>query len=278
VPTKTSTTDPTPYPELNAVLWELVESAQTILSDNFLAACLQGSFALGDFDRHSDVDFIIVVEGELSDDEVAALQPVHERIYGLDCAWAQHLEGSYFPKDVLRDYSQRGKPLWYLEHGFRSLTRSEHDNTVVVRCTLRDHGIALAGPSPATLIDPIPVAVLRQEIIDSITAWGQQILAEPERINSRFYQSFAVLHYCRALHDLHTGTVGSKRAGAEWAKATLDPCWADLIDRAWDGRPNPAVSVRQPADPQDLKSTLKFVQYLISLLPKQAASNECASS
>jgi hypothetical protein len=61
-----------------------------------------------------------------------------------------------------------------------------------------------------------------------------------------------ILHYCRALHDLHTGTVGSKRAGAKWAKATLDPSWAGLIDRAWDGRPNPALSIRQPADAQEL--------------------------
>src|SRR3972149_3492698 len=101
------TTPPTPYPELNAVLQELVESAQAVLSDNFVAACLQGSFAVGDFDRHSDVDFIIAVEEELSDDQVQALQTLHERIYNLDCGWAQHLEGSYFPKGVLKDYSQR---------------------------------------------------------------------------------------------------------------------------------------------------------------------------
>jgi len=49
---------PTPYPELNAVLRELVESMQAILGESFVAACLQGSFAVGEFDRHSDVDFI----------------------------------------------------------------------------------------------------------------------------------------------------------------------------------------------------------------------------
>jgi hypothetical protein len=144
----------------------------------------------------------------------------------------------------------------------------------VVRCTVREHGIGLAGPSPAALVDPIPVAVLRQEITDSITAWGQQILADPERINSRFYQSFAVLHYCRALHDLHTGIVGSKRARAEWAKATLDRSWAGLIDRAWDGRRNRALSVRLPADPHDLKSTLEFVQYAIEASRQYAAAHE----
>jgi predicted nucleotidyltransferase len=56
---------PTPYPELNAVLQELVESVQAALGNSFVAACLQGSFALGDFDRHSDVDFIVAIEEEL---------------------------------------------------------------------------------------------------------------------------------------------------------------------------------------------------------------------
>ena len=53
---------PTPYPELNAVLQELLEILQAVLIDNFVALCLQGSFAVGDFDHHSDVDFIVVIE------------------------------------------------------------------------------------------------------------------------------------------------------------------------------------------------------------------------
>jgi hypothetical protein len=254
---------PTPYPNLNAVLRELVAAVQDTLGNNFLAACLQGSFAVGDFDRHSDVDFVIAVERELSGDQVQALQTLHERIYNLDCSWAQHLEGSYFPKDVLRDYSQRGLPLWYLEHGSRSLIQSDHCNTIVVRWVVREHGVALAGPEPGTLVDPIPIEMLRREIMEVMTGWGQQILADPEQYNNRFYQTFIVLSYCRMLHDLHNGFPGSKRAGAEWAKAALDPSWAGLIDRTWAGRPNPALSVRQPANPEDFNRTLEFVEYII---------------
>jgi predicted nucleotidyltransferase len=272
---------PTPYPDLNAVLQELVESIQAVLSNNFVAACLQGSFAVGDFDRHSDVDFVVAIEAELSDDQLQALQTLHERIYRLDCEWAQHLEGSYFPKEILKDHSQRGRELWYLDHGSRSLVRSEHCNTVVVRWVVREHatggaiaGVALAGPNPATLVDPIPVETLRQEIRETIRDWGHEILAEPEHYNNRFYQTFIVLSYCRMLHDLHTGCAGSKRAGAEWAKASLDPSWAGLMDRAWDERPNPAFSVRQPADPKDFKSTLEFVQYIIEANTQVAANTD----
>jgi len=86
--------NPTPYPDLNAVLCELTESIQAILGPDLVGIYLQGSFAVGDFDAHSDVDYIIVIERELTDEQVTALQGRHARIYDLDCAWAQHLEGS----------------------------------------------------------------------------------------------------------------------------------------------------------------------------------------
>lgn len=256
---------PTPYPDLNAVLQELVESIQRALGGTFVAAYLQGSFAAGGFDRHSDVDWLAVVESDLSDDHVVAQQTMHERIYSLESAWAKHLEGSYFPKELLSSCEQRGRELWYLDNGALSLVRSAHCNTAVVRWTVREHGIPLAGPPPAALVDPVPEEVLRREISETIRDWGRQILAEPGHYANHFYQSFIVLSYCRMLHSLHTGRIESKRAGAEWAKANLDSSWAGLIDRTWAGRPAPEVSVRRPADPADFQSTLELVRYIIGL-------------
>jgi predicted nucleotidyltransferase len=255
---------PTPYAELNAVLAELVSSVQRALGDTFVGAYLQGSFAVGDFDEHSDVDFIVAVQAELSDAQVAALQVIHGRVYDLDYEWAKHLEGSYFPLDVLRRADGRGTPLWYLDHGSRSLVRSDHCNTLVVRHVVREMGVTLAGPSPAPLVDPIAVDVLRREILTTIRDWGREILDRPESYANRFYQGYLVLNYARMLHDFIVGRPGSKRAGAEWAKTTFGPAWADLIDRAWGCRPDPAVSVRQPADPADFERTLAFVRLIIA--------------
>src|SRR5438105_8052103 len=254
---------PTPYLELNAVLEDLVTSASGALGGAFVSACLQGSFAVGDFDRHSDVDFVIVVAHELSVGQVDALQAIHRRLHGLSSAWAQHLEGSYFPVAILRKHDQCSTPLWYLDHGSQTLVRSTHCNTLVVRWVVREHGVVLAGPSPATLLDPVPVDGLRQEIRATMRDWGQEILDDPDRYRNRFYQTFIVLNYCRMMHDLLEGRPGSKRAGAAWAKTTFDPSWSALIDRAWGGRPNPAVAVREPADPTDFESTLQFVKGVI---------------
>jgi aminoglycoside adenylyltransferase-like protein/nucleotidyltransferase-like protein len=256
-----SKTFPTPYSALNSVLWDLVDSVQTVLSNNFVGAYLQGSFAVGDFDLHSDVDFIIVTEEELSQVEVQALQILHERIYCIDIPWAQHLEGSYFPREILRHYAHKDGQLWYLDHGSRALIQSDHCNTILVRWVVRENGVILVGPPPATLVNPIPVEMLRKEILATVHDWSQEIIAHPDAYNNRFYQTYIVLNYCRMVHDLYRGCPGSKLAGAEWAKANLDLAWTGLIDRAWDGRPNPAVSVRQQADPKDFKDTLEFIQY-----------------
>lgn len=254
---------PIPYPELNEVLDQLVGRIRVALDSNLVGAYLQGSFALGDFDEHSDVDFIIVLDRQLTAGQVESLQTIHGRIFALECPWAQHLEGSYFPKDILRSMPNQGEQLWYLDHGAQRLIQSDHCNSIVVRWTLRNYGLTLTGPAPESLIEPIPVLLLRREIFATINEWGQEILANPERYNNRFYQGFIVLNYCRMLRDLIEGDLSSKRTGAEWAKRNLDPSWAGLIDRAWDGRPDPARSVREPADPNDFMGMLAFVRYVI---------------
>jgi len=270
--------DPTPYPELNAVLEELVTRVRAALDDAFVGAYLQGSFAIGDFDRHSDVDFIVAVIDELPEHQVVALQAVHAQVYDLGVAWALHLEGSYFPAAVLRDYRHRGKPLWYLDHGSRSLVRSDHCNTLVVRWVVRERGITLAGPDPTALVDRVPVDALRREIADTIRGWGEEILDQPERYHNRFYQGFIVLSYCRMLHDLVEGRPGSKRGGANWAKATLDPAWSGIIDRAWDTRPDPAAAVREPPNLGDFERTLQFVQYVMRESERQMTIIEVADA
>ena len=254
---------PTPYAELNAVLHVLVDGVRGALGDQLVGAYLQGSFALGDFDHHSDVDFVVAVRDELTDDQVAALQIVHARTYGIECEWARHLEGSYFPTVLLRDYRGAGSPLWYLDHGRQVLERSDHCNTALVRWVVRERGVTLTGPPASALVDPVPVAELRREIAAVMHRWGQQILDHPAPYRNRFYLGYIVLNYCRMLHDLVEGRPGSKRAGAAWAQANLDAKWSELIDRAWSSRPNPAVSVREPPDAADFESTLAFLAYIL---------------
>lgn len=247
------------------MLYELVTSIQAVLGDNFSAAYLQGSFAVGDWDTHSDVDFLVAIEHEISEADLSALQAMHARIYALDSHWAKHLEGSYVPKQTLRRGDPTRAPLLYLDNGSQALVRSNHDNELVVRWVVRECGITLAGPDPVELIDPVPADDLRQEVLATMRDWAQQIFAHPDPMDNRWYQPFAVLSYCRMLHTLQTGRVESKLAGAHWARSALESHWAGLIQCAWDERPNPSLKVRQKADPGDFKSTLDFIRYALEV-------------
>ena len=263
---------PTRFPDLNDVVGRLVADVHAALDDNLVAIVLQGSFAIGGADEHSDVDFVTVLRDQLCNEEVQALQDVHQALFDLPCTWAQHLEGSYMPRDVLRSLDRRAEKLWYLDNGASQMIQHRHCNTTVVRHTVREHGVSLFGPPPDTLLDPIPQARLQGEILGVIEHWGPQILEDPGQWANRFYQGFITLHHCRAWCDLESGTLGSKQRGAAWAKERLGPAWHGLIDRAFDTRPDPAVSSRTPADPDDYARTLELVAHVIDAARTFAAS------
>jgi hypothetical protein len=177
-------------------------------------------------------------------------------------AWARHLEGSYIPRAALRRLPPPPRKFLYLDHGSRELVRSDHDDTLVVYWVLRERGVTLIGPEPCGLVSPVSVEALRREILETMHSWRQEFLANPDKLNNRFYQPFAVLSYCRMLHTLQSGRIESKRAGAAWAKDALDRRWHRLIQRAWDDRPgDPALK----AASNDLESTWEFMEYAIDL-------------
>ena len=249
----------TPYPALDSVLTELVAGAQAALDENFVGAYLQGSFAVGEADEHSDVDFIVILERELTEVQQRQLHALHERLFELPTYWAQHLEGSYVPREQLRCVDPERRPWFYFDNGATEPAWDGHDNSAVVRWSLREHGVVLAGPDPASLVDRVPAGALRAAVLYDLAAFGDWLRAR-DTWSARL-QTLAVVTYCRILHTLETGIVASKRAAGEWALSALDPDWASLIKRALDERPDPWRKVHEVADPELVTRTLAFVDY-----------------
>ena len=142
-------TEPTPYAELNEVMTGLVTDVQAILGGTLVGAYLQGSFALGDGDMQSDCDFLFVLHEQPDPGQLGRLVLLHDEIPTRPGHWTQHLEGSYPLARDLRDLSGLGREWWYVDHGWRCVQRSTHCNAEIVRWTLREKGITLAGPHPA---------------------------------------------------------------------------------------------------------------------------------
>jgi hypothetical protein len=255
---------PTAFADLNDVLAELVAGTRAALGAALCGVYLQGSFAVGDADEHSDVDFVTLTEDALTAEQVDALRSLHRRLHVLDSEWARHLEGSYATTRLFRRLDPARTPLLYLDNGASELVWDAHCNTAVVRWSLRERGVVLTGPDPKTVVEPVSAEDLRAEVRAALPEWAAWA-GEPTKAGpmSRWKQALLVLSCCRMLHTLASGVVASKREAGEWALGELPARWHDLIRHSLAERPDPWQKVYQPADPRTAAETLAFVGFAV---------------
>lgn len=252
---------PTRYPEVNAVLRDLLKDIQDVLDSHLVGMYLEGSLANGDFDEDSDIDFVVVTDEDVSEGVFAKLYAMHERINLLDTRRSINLEGSYISTHALRRFDPDHANYPHIEFGFgERLKMVYHDQTWNVhRFILRERGITIMGPAPKTLIDPISANELRQAMLPALQGWATHILNNPKEIAYREYQSYTVLSLCRILYTLEFGDIASKHKAARWVKETQGEQWHGLIDQAWIGRHNSQL----PASTDDINHTLDLIRYAL---------------
>lgn len=252
--------NPTQFPELNDLLHELTERAAGILGGNLVGAYLQGSFAVGDADIHSDCDFLIPVHGPITPDQEARLRTLHDEIPTRPGHWPHHLEGSYPNKDELRTLDGLGRPWLYIDHGWREMQWSTHCNTEVVRWSLRECGVTLTGPDPTELVDPVGRDALTARMRDYARSFLPDLYSWTS-LEIAWSQRYAVMTLCRILYTFHEGRVASKKAALRWAKGHVDPHWSDLLQQALDDR-RLGWDPHAPPRPGAVEETLAFVEYV----------------
>lgn len=247
---------PTPNAEVNAVLARLLAAVRSALGEQFVGLYLYGSLAGGDFDpQTSDVDFVVVTAAALPAEAIAALERLHADLRASGLRWAGKLEGTYVSAPALRRFESSATP-WPTVNEGRFYLAPHGPDWVIQRHVLREHGLTVAGPPLAPLIDPVGPDELRWSVAELLRSWWARMLADPTRLRSSDYQAYAVLSMCRALHTLRHGTIASKPAAARWARQTLDPAQAALIAEALDWRPG--------HDLDRLGAVLDFIRFTLN--------------
>ena len=196
--------NPTPYPDVNSILNLLLKNVQDVLGSRFIGMYLDGSLTSSAFDEDSDIDFVVVIEEDISGDLFLALQAMHDRIATINSIWATQMEGSYISQHAVRRYDPAHDRHPHLQRGRNErLTMLDHsEEWIVHRYIVRERGITISGPLPQMLIDPIAPDDLRRAMCGS-RWWLTRDLANPsEMLAHRGRQSTVVLILCRILYTL----------------------------------------------------------------------------
>jgi predicted nucleotidyltransferase len=240
------------------LLERLTTDLRATVGENLVGIYLCGSLALAGFDpKTSDVDVLVVTEGPPSEEEMAALKALHERLPPRGNEFGQEYEVYYIDRATLRRFAPGqhhvkvafDDPLGWTEH---------RPNWVLERWTVREHGVTLIGPRPKTLIEPVSAGELRQaagaELRLRLRNWtgGKWPFSEMRYHGT---QAFEVETVCRALHTAASGEVGTKRAAIGWALASLPSRWHALIRWAEAHRKEP---VRDDAKTAEVLEFLRW--------------------
>jgi len=261
---------PTTYPEVNAILNELLPNVQGILGKLFVGMYLHGSLAVGSFDQDSDVDFVVITAEALPEAFFSELQGMHARLATLDSWCATQLDGFYTPQNALRNFDPVNVLHLHIDRGpNEQLHRMQINDVgvsqawwggwVLLRSALREKGVTLAGPAPETLMDLVTPDELKQATLAILKGWVVPLLDQKDQIENSGWQSYTVLTLCRLLYTLEFGTIVSKQKAARWAQETLSEPTGALIDSAWLGRHNPQTK----ATKDEVDGTLDFIRYTL---------------
>jgi predicted nucleotidyltransferase len=266
-----STSYPTPYPDVNAVLDALLAGARTALGERFVGMYLFGSLATGDFDPNSsDLDILFVLDAALSDADFAVLAAMHARFAAGGSPWATEIEVSYIPRDALRRYDPARKLYPRIDRDSGVLSMKAHDvDWVIQRYVLREHGIAVTGPALAELIDPVQPDDLRRAEVELMRVWWGPMGDDPVRLYRRGYQAYSVLTMCRVLYTLQYGAIVSKPVAARWAREMLDARWRPLIERALAWRKD-----QQDVLGDDVAETQALIRYTLGCCAQAELSTD----
>lgn len=253
---------PTEIPEVNEFALALFENIQRVLGDQLVGFYLDGSLAYDAFDEDSDIDFVAVTRQAVDETQFNQLSLMHTAMAELDSPYAHDLEGSYISMAALRKHEPTHAPVPNLERGTTERLKwiTLEEVWIIHRYYLREGGVILFGPDPATLIDPIEPAALRKAM-NTWTNWLPSLLQEPSQVNSRGYQSYIVLTLCRILYTLKTGKLTSKIGAVTWVKENTDGGWDLLLDDAWVGRHHPGSPITNGALAQTMEMVKATLDY-----------------
>lgn len=192
-----------------------------------VALWAHGSLALGDFQPgRSDLDLVALVAADISDAQREQLRRTHEALIG-DEELADKLHCSYVVRDQLANAGQC-HVTWAMGELF------ERPVSPISRRELREGGLCLHGPEPATLVPAISDQELNDYVRAALRDFWYPKTAKPELWLREIWVDLGLLTLARASVTLQDGRLISKREALE-VLARLDAP-ADVVHDIYQRR------------------------------------------
>ncbi|MHB8108187.1 MAG: aminoglycoside adenylyltransferase domain-containing protein [Candidatus Cryosericum sp.] len=213
---------------LRLVLDTYVDALHEAFPERVYALSLYGSLALGGFvERTSDIDFVTVMVGQISEDDQIVIKALHQKLCHIN-RWAFRLDGEYAELDQI-EAGELDTPCLFVADG-RLAGRREISKAgwlTLVQC-----GVSVIGPEPAAFVPDVQWADLEREMCYNLGVYWAPKAASHWLFLSSAWVAFAVLTLCRILYTMDRHAVTSKPAAAEYALGVLPPEWHRLIHEA----------------------------------------------
>lgn len=255
--------DPKIPEAIQPLLTEFLSRLQTQFGEALTGLYVQGSIALGAYTRgQSDVDFMAVLNRQLSAYEIEFLRALHKHLRE---TYAQPaLEGQYVHTRQLGclDNEVDGYPSYY----DGALHADDHHGlNLVTWWVLKNQGITVWG-APA---QDLPIVVDWQRLIAEMhvnlnTYWAGWTRQPDKWLRLSFDDGFqwAVLSVLRLFYTLRENGITSKVGAGQYGLKVLPPEWQVVIQEAIDLRVGrPASHYRWPG--QRTRAAVKFLRYVI---------------
>ncbi len=218
----------TPYIEINALLSSLLDHIQQILPDRLIGLYLYGSLVTDDFDKaSSDIDLLAVTRSPIDDLEFTQLQQMHNDFVAVHPGWNDRIEIAYLSIAALQTFRSQRSQIAIISPGEPFHTKEAGNDWLINWWVVRERGVALCGPAPAAIIEPIST----EEFLRAVRVQAQDWREWVYHMQSRPAQAYAIVTLCRALYAHHHGEQASKPQAALWVQGHF-PQWAWLIQKA----------------------------------------------
>ncbi|MDR2558231.1 MAG: DUF4111 domain-containing protein [Oscillospiraceae bacterium] len=197
--------------DYNSILQHIKESCTALLHENLVGIYIHGSIAFGCFDRDkSDIDYIIIVNGELS---LETKNELLQETAGINkSAPPKGLEMSAVLKKHCLNFIYPTPYELHFSNTHRENTGGFDKDLTAHFTVIKKTGIVLCGEPIDSVFGDIPAEFYFDSIISDIKDAGNQINAN---------QAYCILNLCRILAYKRNNLILSKKAGGYWGLENL---------------------------------------------------------